>query len=191
MIEDDCMKKGLKWFDAKLIKLINANIKSDFLDRFMLRFTNLGGVLSTTVFVLILLFFGNREGNIIGIQGTITLAISQTITYGLKSLLSRERPYNILKGLNTFDIILKDYSFPSGHTSASFAIATTVALNIPKLSIVVFIIALIIGVSRIYLGVHYPTDVVAGMILGIGSAIVTHIYLVDCFLEYFIGLINT
>ncbi len=191
MIEDDCMKKGLKWFDAKLIKLINANIKSDFLDRFMLRFTNLGGVLSTTVFVLILLFFGNREGKIIGIQGTITLAISQTITYGLKSLLSRERPYNILKGLNTFDIILKDYSFPSGHTSASFAIATTVALNIPKLSIVVFIIALIIGVSRIYLGVHYPTDVVAGMILGIGSAIVTHIYLVDCFLEYFIGLINT
>lgn len=191
MIEDDCMKKGLKWFDAKLIKLINANIKSDFLDRFMLRFTNLGGVLSTTVFVLILLFFGNREGKIIGIQGTITLVISQTITYGLKSLLSRERPYNILKGLNTFDIILKDYSFPSGHTSASFAIATTVALNIPKLSIVVFIIALIIGVSRIYLGVHYPTDVVAGMILGIGSAIVTHIYLVDCFLEYFIGLINT
>ncbi|NLJ99069.1 MAG: phosphatase PAP2 family protein [Tissierellia bacterium] len=185
------MKKGLKWFDAKLIKLINANIKSDFLDRFMLRFTNLGGVLSTTVFVLILLFFGNREGKIIGIQGTITLVISQTITYGLKSLLSRERPYNILKGLNTFDIILKDYSFPSGHTSASFAIATTVALNIPKLSIVVFIIALIIGVSRIYLGVHYPTDVVAGMILGIGSAIVTHIYLVDCFLEYFIGLINT
>jgi len=58
---------------------------------------------------------------------------------------------------------LKDYSFPSGHTSASFAIATTIAFNMPRLSIVAFILAFAIGISRIYLGVHYPTDVMAGM----------------------------
>ena len=173
------MKKGFKWFDEKLIKIINRNMKSEFLDRFMPRFTNLGGVVSTTLFILILLIFGKGKARIIGIQGAATLAISQTLTYSLKSLLSRERPYNILKNLNTFGIILKDYSFPSGHTSASFSVATTIALNMPKLSIVVLTVALLIGISRVYLGVHYPTDVVAGIILGVGSAIVVHVYLMD------------
>ncbi|MCF6464795.1 phosphatase PAP2 family protein [Clostridium sp. Cult2] len=180
------MKKGLKWFDEKLIKAINENIKSDFLDRFMPKITNIGGVVFTTLFILALLIFGKGKARTIGIQGSVTLAISQSITYGLKSLLSRERPYNMLKNLNTFGIILKDYSFPSGHTSASFSVATTIVLNIPKLTFVVFAIALLIGVSRIYLGVHYPTDVVAGIILGVGSAIVVHMYLIN----YIKNLIN-
>lgn len=184
------MKKRLKWFDDKLIKLINTNIKSDLLDKIMLKFTHLGGFLVTSLFIWTLILFGNRGTKIIGIQGVITLTMSQIITYSLKSLLSRERPYKILEGLNTFDIILKDHSFPSGHTSATFAIATTVALNIPKLSIIVFGIASLIGISRIYLGVHYPTDVVAGMILGIGSGLVTHIYIVDHFLVYLMKIIN-
>lgn len=182
------MKKGLKWFDEKMIRIINQNMKSKFLDRFMIRFTNLGGVVFTSLFILVLLLFGKGKARNIGIQGSATLAISQTITYSLKSLLSRERPYNILKNLNTFGIKLKDYSFPSGHTSASFSIATIVALNLPKLSILALMVALIIGISRIYLGVHYPTDVIAGMILGVGSAILVHIYLltyIDKLIEIF------
>ena len=173
------MKRGFKWFDKKLIKLINKNMKSKFLDRFMPKFTNLGGVVFITSFILALLIFGRGKIEDIGIQGAATLAISQVITYSLKSLLGRERPYNILKNLNTFGIILKDYSFPSGHTSASFSIATTIALNMPKLSILVLSIALFVGISRIYLGVHYPTDVVAGIVIGVGSAIVVHLYLIN------------
>lgn len=171
------MKKRFKWFDDKLIELINDRIKNDFLDRFMLRFTNLGGLIFTTCFILALIVFGRGKVRFIGVQGAVTLMISQTITYSLKSLLSRERPYNILKNLNTFGIILKDYSFPSGHTSASFSIATTIAFNMPKLSIIVLAIALTIGVSRVYLGVHYPTDVAAGIIIGVVCALVVHIYL--------------
>ena len=172
------MKKRFKWFDDKLIELINDRIKSDFLDRFMLKFTNLGGVIFTTCFILFLILFGDERIRSIGVQGAATLMISQIITYSLKSLLSRERPYNILKNLNTFGITLKDYSFPSGHTSASFSIATTIAFNIPRLSIIVLTIALVVGVSRVYLGVHYPTDVAAGIIIGIASALVVHIYLI-------------
>lgn len=177
------MRKGLKWFDDKFIELINKNMKTHFFDKFMPRFTNLGGVISTTLIILLLLLFGKGQTRIIGIQGAATLIISQTITYSLKTLLSRERPYNILKNLNTFNIILKDYSFPSGHTSASFSIATTIALNMPKLSILVFFVALLIGISRIYLGVHYPTDVVAGLVLGVGSAIIVHNYLMNYILN--------
>ena len=183
------MKKGFKWFDDKLIELINDKIKNDFLDKFMLKFTNLGGLIFITSFILALIVFGKGKIRFIGVQGAITLMISQTITYGLKTLLSRERPYNILKNLNTFGITLKDYSFPSGHTSASFSIATTIAFNIPKLSILVFAIALTIGISRIYLGVHYPTDVAAGIILGIGSALIVHLYLLN-YVESIMDLIK-
>lgn len=171
------MKKGLKWFDNTLIHIINHKLNNKSLDKFMLIFTNFGGVICTTCFTLLLILL--RETRFTGLQVAVTLAISQTITYVLKALLSRERPYNILKNLNTFDIILKDYSFPSGHTSASFAIATAIAFNMPKLSIFAFLIALTIGISRIYLGVHYPTDVAAGIIVGVGSAAITHAFLLN------------
>ena len=172
------MKKSFKWLDDKLIELINNRIKNDFLDKLMPRFTNLGGVLFTTSLILLLILFGNEQIRFIGIQGATALAISQSITYGLKTLLSRERPYNILESLHTFGIILKDYSFPSGHTSASFSIATTISLTMPRLSIIALVIALGIGISRIYLGVHYPTDVVAGIIIGMTSAWVINTYLI-------------
>ncbi|MBZ2174226.1 phosphatase PAP2 family protein [Schnuerera sp. xch1] len=172
------MKNRFKWFDEKLIKLINDKMKSKFLDKVMLRITNLGSVMFIFPFIFVLIILGNKEARTIGTQSAITLCISQTITYSLKSLLSRERPYNILKNLNTFGIILKDYSFPSGHTSASFSVATIIVLNIPELSLFAISIAFLIGISRIYLGVHYPTDVVAGIIIGVGSGIIVYVYLI-------------
>lgn len=178
------MRNILKSFDEKLIMLINEKMKTKFLDRFMVRYTDLGSAVFISLFTFLLIVFGNEKWRNTGIQAAATLAISQTITYGLKSLLGRERPYNILKNLNTFGITLKDYSFPSGHTSASFSLATTIALNYPFLSILVLGMALLVGISRIYLGVHYPTDVVAGIVLGVGSAIVVHLYVFVYLIEF-------
>lgn len=173
------MKKAFKWFDEKLIDILNHKLNNRFLDKFMFVFTNFGGAIFITCFTLVLILLGKGKARFMGLQIGITLIISQTITYSIKALLGRERPYNTLEDLNTFDIVLKDHSFPSGHTSASFAIATAIAFNIPQISILVFLIALIIGISRIYLGVHYPTDVAAGIIVGIGSAVVSHAFLLD------------
>lgn len=178
------MRNVLKSFDEKLIMLINEKMKTKFLDRFMVKYTNLGSAVFISLFIFILIIFGNRDWRNTGIQAATTLAISQTITYGLKSLLGRERPYNILKNLNTFGIILKDYSFPSGHTSASFSLATTIALKNPFLTILVITMALLVGISRIYLGVHYPTDVVAGIVLGVGCAIIVHLYVFAYIMEF-------
>lgn len=171
--------KFFKWFDDSLILLINSKIKTNFLDRFMVVYTNLGGLLFISAFVLISIIFGNETFRFIGVQAGLTLFISQTITYIAKSILSRERPYNILKHLNTFEINLKDYSFPSGHSSASFSLAMVIAFNIPKLSVLVLIMALLVGISRIYIGVHYPTDVAAGIFLGMASAFVVNFYLLN------------
>ncbi len=184
------MKKRLKAFDDLFIDLINGKMKNKYLDIFMYKVTDLGGAIFSSLFSLVLLVFGNNKVRLIAIEALVILFISQIIVQALKKMLSRERPYVIIEKLNTFGINLSDYSFPSGHTTASFSIATTLALNIPGLTYFVFILATIIGISRIYLGVHYPTDVAAGIILGVGSALVVHFYLIHVveYLGAFIGI---
>ena len=184
------MKKRLKAFDDLFIDLINGKMKNKYLDIFMYKVTDLGGAIFSSLFALVLLLFGNRRIKLMAIEALVILFISQIIVQALKKMLSRERPYVIIEKLNTFGINLSDYSFPSGHTTASFSIATTLALNIPGLTYFVFILATIIGISRIYLGVHYPTDVAAGIILGVGSALVVHFYLIHVveYLGAFIGI---
>lgn len=171
------MKNGLKVFDDFFIKLINSRIKNKYLDKFMYKVTDLGGALFITVFIMSLIIFGSSQNKKIGLEALVALGLTQIVVQSLKRLLSRERPYKIIEHLNTFGIDLADYSFPSGHTTASFSLATTLALNMPKFSSLVYILAVIIAVSRIYLGVHYPTDVTAGLILGIGGGLITHQYL--------------
>lgn len=173
------MKNRFRQFDELFIDLINGRMNSKFLDIFMYRVTDLGGAIFSTLLSLVFIIFGNRFIKEIGIQCLMVLGISQIIVQGLKKILSRERPYKIIETLNTFGIDLSDYSFPSGHTTASFSIASTLALNIPRISLIVFILALIIGISRIYLGVHYPTDVAAGIFLGMGTSVLVHLYLLD------------
>lgn len=172
------MKKAFKKFDDFLIELINIKMNHRYLDILMYKATNLGGALFSSLLVIFLILIGSSSTKLIGIESLVSLCISQIIVHSLKILLSRERPYKIIEQLNTFGINLKDYSFPSGHTAASFSIATTIALNIPKLTIIVFVIAIIVGISRIYLAVHYPTDVAAGIILGTIPAIIVHYHLI-------------
>ena len=184
------MKKRLKRFDNYFIDLINKRMKTRHLDSFMYKVTNLGGVIVTSLTVIMIMIFGRNINEYLGYEMLVSMMICQTIVYSLKAILSRERPYNILEHLNTFGIEMKDYSFPSGHSAASFSIATTIALNNPRLAIYMFTLAAIIGVSRIYLGVHYPTDVAAGVILGVGVSFIVHLYLLD-YIRVLVGLIRS
>ena len=184
------MKEKLKRFDNYFIELINNKMKTRHLDSFMYRVTNLGGVLFTSLIVVFIMFFGSNRNEYLGLEILVSLMLTQSIVYSLKAILSRERPYKIIEHLNTFGIEMKDYSFPSGHSAASFSIATSIALNMPRLSICVFALAMIIGISRIYLGVHYPTDVAAGLILGFSIPLIVHLYLLD-YIKVLIGLIKS
>ena len=100
------MKNILSLIDKKLMKLINKNMKSKFMDRVMVIFTNLGSLLFVCSFTLALILFGDEKVRKVGIESAVTLILSQGITYTLKMLLGRERPYNVLKDLNTYNIIL-------------------------------------------------------------------------------------
>lgn len=178
------MKNKLKRFDDLFIELINEKMNTRHLDRFMYRITDFGGAICTSLFLFILILLGNQKMKYIGFESLIALTISQSIVFLLKKTLSRERPYKIIEHLNTFGIDMKDYSFPSGHTTASFSIATTIALNMPRTSIYIFLLAMIIGISRIYLGVHYPTDVAAGIILGLSASLMVHFYVLEYINEF-------
>jgi undecaprenyl-diphosphatase len=87
----------------------------------------------------------------------------------IKNLVKRDRPCEVLANVNRRIIPADQFSFPSGHTAAAFAIATLVSLHFPMLCMPVLIWASLVGLSRIYLGVHYPTDIVAGVVIGLTS----------------------
>ncbi len=102
---------------------------------------------------------------------TEAIATSQAITWLMKITIGRDRPF-----INdtTFKSVLiaKNKSFPSGHASESFSMATAMTIAYPKwyVAIPAYSWACIISYSRLYLGVHYPTDILAGAIVGSGSA---------------------
>ena len=112
------------------------------------------------------------------IYTTAALGVNSVLTYSLKHSIDRKRPYIAYP---TDFVRLDEYSggspsFPSGHTSLAFTTATALSLKFPKWYVIApsFAWAGYVGYSRMNLGVHYPSDVMAGAILGAGSAYLTY-----------------
>ena len=105
----------------------------------------------------------------------VSIGIDGVLTYGLKEIVHRPRPYVTYPDIMAYETET-DFSFPSGHTSLAFATATALSLKYPKWYVIVpgYFWACSVGYSRMNLGVHYPSDVLAGAILGAGSAYVTY-----------------
>jgi membrane-associated phospholipid phosphatase len=112
-----------------------------------------------------------QKGLVIG----ATVVGNTLLTAGLKLLIDRPRPY-ITYPIIDEQTTEKDASFPSGHTSSAFALATSFALAYPKWYVIapVYVWAGATAYSRMHLGVHYPSDVLAGAVLGSGCAMLSH-----------------
>ena len=100
-----------------------------------------------------------------------SVLVSSFITVALKRTIKRERPFITYSDIENLTEA-SSYSFPSGHTSNAFAAATSISMAFPKWYVIVptFIWAGSVGYSRMHLGVHYPSDVLAGALVGSGSA---------------------
>ena len=162
-------------FDLPILDWIAANLKCGFLDFLMPLITLLGDAgifwIACSV-VLILIPKYRKTGLNMGISLLIGLLVCNVT---LKPLVGRIRPYDyqmqyFQKEITLLVEGLHDYSFPSGHTIASFEAATALLIGNKKLGIPAMVLAVLIAFSRLYLYVHYPTDVLASIVLGIGIA---------------------
>jgi len=105
--------------------------------------------------------------------------LAYSIGYAVKEVVRRERPYEALTDVHTNHLETADpYSFPSGHASSAFALATLLTLRYPKPAVYIpaFVWAGLVGYGRMYLGLHYPSDVLTGALLGAGSAYLVYKY---------------
>lgn len=107
-----------------------------------------------------------------GWYGLLSMGVGALITnLCLKNLVARIRPYEVVQGLVPLVPKPVDYSFPSGHTCASFACALVLYRILPKrYGVPAVLLAVLIAFSRMYVGVHYPTDILGGLCVGIFSS---------------------
>jgi undecaprenyl-diphosphatase len=169
------MKSLTSWLsrsDQFLIQLVNCHFKCRLLDWLMPRVTHLGGATATIVFLLGWILFMPKPVKGWALEALIALGTSHLAVRFLKKYKPRIRPYLKLTHLHTFPNPLTDYSFPSGHTTAAFSIAMTFALHSSVMMMILIPYAMIIGFSRMYLALHYPTDVLIGTFLGSSFAFI-------------------
>lgn len=112
----------------------------------------------------------DREASLNGVTAGISIAASSGLTLLLKEIVQRDRPYKTLTDVRTPNGPEGSYSFPSGHATAAAALATSLSLAYPRWEVIVpsVLYATLVAYSRMYVGVHYPTDVLAGALIGVG-----------------------
>lgn len=110
-----------------------------------------------------------------GYESAASFLVNAVVTYELKHMIHRPRPSETFPQIQAYKQ-LHSFSFPSGHTSAAFSFATTVSLEYHKWYVVtgVYTYASLVAYSRMDLGVHYPSDVLAGILTGTGSTLLVH-----------------
>ena len=149
--------------------VLNAiqNLRCGFMDAIMVFFTTLGewGAVWIALGVA-LLFFKKYRG--LGVTILLGLVIGLvTVNLGIKNIVARPRPCAINSAIELIIPFPSEYSFPSGHTVSSFGAATSVFLNNRKMGAFALALAALIAFSRLYLYVHFPTDVLGGVAIGV------------------------
>lgn len=152
--------------DITMLETFNHKAKCNFLDKSMTFITYIGSVHFGVFFCIISLISTNFSIKAFGFKLTFAMILSTLLSNIIKKSVNRIRPYIKSNNLNAIKIGVDNYSFPSGHTTSAFTMSTMLSLFFPRLSLIFIILSTLVGVSRIYLCVHYPTDVAFGTFLG-------------------------
>lgn len=166
------MTSMIQKYDLLVLKFIQTYIHNPFTDKLFPFITFLGD--KGIIWVLISLFLiANKKYRKVGIMSIIALALATILGEGLmKNLIQRPRPFI---DYPMFELIISrpsGYSFPSGHTTSSFAAAGVLSKNFKKYQSFFWILAFLISISRLYLLVHYPSDVIVGIFLGLFCSLI-------------------
>lgn len=167
------MLETLANLDSGMLLFIQDYIRNSILTPIFLIVTKLGnaGIIWIILSIVLLIPKKTRTIGYMSVCALIgSLLINNLI---LKNLVERTRPYEVVQGLVPLLGKQADFSFPSGHTGSSFAAAGILYRKLPKkYGIPAMVLAFLIAMSRLYLGVHYPSDVLFGMLSGIAISYV-------------------
>ena len=152
------MLEQLLHIDGQILLWIQEYLRFPALTSVMKDITNLGNAGILWILITIVLLLDKKTRNV-GYMSALAL---------------RTRPYEVVDGLKLLIEKQSDYSFPSGHTGSSFASAIVLWKELPKkYGVMALIVAVLIAYSRLYVGVHYPSDVLAGVVIGTVLALVS------------------
>lgn len=162
------MLEIIQHWDEQTLQWVEENLRTVFLDEGMLFYTSLGN--GGAIFILtgaaLLAFQSTRKT---GATVLTSLGLGALVTnLTLKPLISRPRPWEVMELLVPLVSTRDPDSFPSGHTCAAFAFASAVCATVPKrwAKAAAITAAALMGISRVYVGVHFPTDVLGGAAVG-------------------------
>ena len=168
-------------WDVAGFHLIAINLQNGFFDSLLPFITDKWNFIAPLALLsLYLIFCRPRKDLILAISAVALVFLSDTTTQIFKDLVQRIRPCHVFQQAQLLHgaICTDSFSFPSNHASNTFALAAFISYNYRRLAIPSFLIASLVGYSRIYLTAHYPTDVLAGagwgMLLGFTVAMATH-----------------
>ncbi len=162
------MSEFLYQIDLKLFYFFNHTISNPLFDKFFPFITeSKNWNIAYIILFLILIIKGGRFGRIAA-AGTILLVIAtdQTSSNLLKNLIERIRPCNALPDVNILATCSQSFSFPSSHAVNNFGGAVYFSRLYPQYKVALFIVAVLVSLSRVYVGVHYLSDVIGGAIIG-------------------------
>mgnify|MGYP002564795596 FL=1 len=154
--------------DGEILLQIQQHLRTDMLTPFMkiVTFLGNGGWFWILCAVVLLAVPKTRKT---GYAAVLSLIFGVIVTnLLLKNIVARPRPFAEIEALIPLIAKPTDFSFPSGHTTASFAVALVMLRMLPKkIGIPAVVLAALVAFSRLYLGVHYPTDVLAGFVIAL------------------------
>ena len=170
------MSRVMLWLQShenRLFCWVNQRIQHKMLDYLFNTITHLGGATITILAALSVSFFGQEGWRMAGFHCCVALALSHIPVAIIKRVYPRLRPYLVLPDTNTCKKPLTDHSFPSGHTTAIFSVAVPLVYAAPWLGTILIPLAFFVSLSRIYLGLHYPSDCLAGFLIAMTAVLVT------------------
>jgi undecaprenyl-diphosphatase len=159
--------------DVILFYYINLNLQNSFFNFIMPLITNIGLYILWFGICVILAIFGGEKGRNVALILLIAILIGHFLSDALKYIFARPRPFIILTGVHQL-ATAHNYSFPSGHATEVFIGCIILGKKYGPLLLFI-LLAVLVSFSRVYIGVHYPGDVLAGALLGVTiSVLVLH-----------------